>query len=250
MVGFHDVRDRFQFKTVRIGKWVDPAEKEDTAPRFYDALCDLMAILSVPESVISLRQTLSLDYGTGGQYGVAAHYTPSTRAFALAKNAGPGSIAHEWFHAFDHYIADKAFQNTSALQFASSAFVKNKPKRSHSLNSLLFRCFDEILLNDSNSPSESRTSSDYAQIAQQKDKELGQRYYSLPYELCARAFEAFVQDSTIKNNFLVKGTKQSSEAEQGLYPTGYHRVKINRAFTAYFSALGQAVLTDQQRHKS
>lgn len=41
----------------------------------------------------------------------------------------------------------------------------------------------------------------------QVDKQLGQLYYSQPEELCARAFEAFVQDATVTNHFLVKALK-------------------------------------------
>jgi hypothetical protein len=78
-----------------------------------------------------------------------------------------------------------------------------------------------------------------ASLAQ--DKALGQTYYSLPYEMCARAFEAFIQDSTIKNSFLVKGSKESEEARVGLYPQGEQRQRINRAFRSYFQALGQSL---------
>lgn len=91
-VSFVDVRRRFDFSSIRIGRWVSAEEQHRAAGYFYDALCDLMTILSVPETVISLRGTLSLEYGIGGQKGVAAHYIPAQRVFALAKNAGPGSM--------------------------------------------------------------------------------------------------------------------------------------------------------------
>ena len=73
------------------------------------------------------------------------------------------------------------------------------------------------------------------------DKALGQLYYSKPEELCARAFEAFVQDATIKNHFLVKGTKNSPEAARGLYPQGEQRERINLLFRDYFTTLGNAL---------
>ena len=73
------------------------------------------------------------------------------------------------------------------------------------------------------------------------DKAAGVHYYSRPEELCARAFEAFVQDAPVKNAFLVKGTKESEEAQLGLYPQGPQRESINRAFLAYFQSLGRAL---------
>lgn len=232
-VGFAELRRRFGFRSVRIGRWVTVAERDASCLRFYDALCDLMDILAVPEAVISLRGTLSLEYGMGGQPGVAAHYTPATRAFALAKNAGPGSIAHEWFHAFDHYIVDKAIVAAPSGCFASRAWLHSKPLVSHPLNEKLFRCFQAVLLDASgDQPSELFRRS--AEI----DRELGAVYYSQPEELCARAFEAFVEDSAVINRFLVHGSKASAEARRGVYPQGDQRERINQAFRAYFLALG------------
>lgn len=231
-VTFKDVRERFGFKSVRIGRWVSEGEKRESASRFYDALCDLMLILGVNESVISLRGSLSLEYGIGGQLGVAAHYQPATRAFALAKNAGPGAIAHEWFHAFDHYISDKAFKLTDECTFGSSAFLSEYPLIEHPLNRCLARCYDTIL-NGINSDENALVTA-----AIKADREARMRYYQQPYELCARAFEAFVQDSLYKNSFLVKGTKQSVDAKRGIYPQGAQRLKANQRFSDYFLSLG------------
>ncbi|MFG1488531.1 hypothetical protein ABMA58_04720, partial [Oceanospirillum sp. HFRX-1_2] len=64
---FIRLRRRFDFRSIEIGRWVTEKEKRDAAGRFYDALCDLMLILGVPESVISMRGSLALHYGTGGR---------------------------------------------------------------------------------------------------------------------------------------------------------------------------------------
>lgn len=119
IISFAEVRKRYDFRSIEIGRWVTRDENEHAAACFYDALGDLMTILNGPEMLISLRGTLAFQYGTGGRPGVAAHYTPATRCFSLAKNAGPGSIAHEWFHALDHYLADKCFSDAPSGMFAS-----------------------------------------------------------------------------------------------------------------------------------
>lgn len=240
-VSFLDIRRRFDFRSIQIGRWVTEAEKNRAAGLFYDALCDLMTILGGPEPLISLRGSLALQYGTGGQLGVAAHYVPATHTFALAKNAGPGSIAHEWFHAFDHYICAKAFRGVGSAGsgsncFGSKAWLNDAPILVHPLNELLRKCYQAVLVDATgNAPSEL-----FRQSAAQ-DKRLGVVYYSLPEELTARAFEAFVQDASIKNGFLVTGTKQSEEAQLGLYPQGGQRERINAAFRQYFTLLGQAL---------
>ncbi|MFW5824647.1 MAG: CLCA_X family protein [Marinobacter sp.] len=235
-VTFLDVRRRFGFRTVEIGRWVTEPEKQRSAALFYDALCDLMTILGGTEALVSLRGTLALQYGIGGRPGVSAHYTPATRSFALAKNAGPGSIAHEWFHAFDHYIADKLFEQTRKGEFGSTLWLTRDNAIRHPLNDRLQACYRTILLNEAGTaPSELFRKSAAA------DKAAGVVYFSKPEELCARAFEAFVQDAGYKNAFLVRGTRETEEARMGLYPAGNQREQINRAFRDYFWNLGRAL---------
>ncbi|MEH6577781.1 MAG: CLCA_X family protein [Amphritea sp.] len=235
-VSFVDVRKRFDFSSIRIGRWVTQEERDRACGLFHDALVDLMTILRSPEALISLRGTLSLQYGIGGRPGVAAHYEPAARCFSLAKNAGPGSIAHEWFHALDHYLADKAFSDAPQGMFASKAWLSEATPVPHPLNDLLFTCFRNIMLDE-----EGKTPSDLFRISAQVDSTLGCVYYSQPEELCARAFEAFIQDAGITNNFLVSGTKATAEAQKGLYPMGEQRERINVAFTDYFFRLGAAL---------
>ncbi len=235
-VDFIDIRRRFDFRAIQLGRWVTAAERERAAGLFYDALCDLMQILQGPEVLISLRGTLGLQYGTGGRPGVSAHYDPAQRTFSLAKNAGPGSIAHEWFHALDHYLADKVFSDAPSGMFASTAWLEDATPVVHPLNDRFIRCLQAVLLAPGG-----QAPSDLFRRSAEMDRRLGVSYYSRPEELCARSFEAFVQDSRIKNNFLVKGTRQSEEAKAGLYPDGEQRDRVNRTFEEYFSGLGRAL---------
>jgi hypothetical protein len=95
-VNFVMIRRQFDFRGIEMGRWVTPEERDRAAVNFYRALEDLMSVLQGPELLISLRGTLGLQYGKGGRPGVAAHYVPATRQLSLAKNAGAGSLAHEW----------------------------------------------------------------------------------------------------------------------------------------------------------
>lgn len=242
IVSFVTVRRRFEFRSIEIGRWVSDAERDRAAIKFHQALCDLMTALQGPEQLISLRQTLGLQYGIGGRPGVAAHYVPATRQLALAKNAGAGSLAHEWFHAFDHYMGGKAFRESDRFQFASSAWLDSRTMKEHSLSALLAECFKHILLSeDGTAPSELFRQSKHA------DQSLGTLYYARPEELCARAFEAFVEDALPHSWFLVRGSRDSLEANDGLYPQGPQRQAINQAFGYYFKALGDALYREQQK---
>ncbi|TVP53982.1 MAG: hypothetical protein EA349_12585 [Halomonadaceae bacterium] len=242
-ISFVHVRRRFGFRSIGVGRWVSRDEQAWAAQQFYQALDDLMQVLTGTEELISLRGALSFHYGIGGQPGVAAHYSPAQHCLALAKNAGPGSLAHEWFHALDHYLAGKAFQRPRPGVFASKAWLVGDTPVPHPLNDRLFACFKAILLSeDGTGPSEQ------FQASAAEDEARGHIYYSLPEECCARAFEAFVQDAARGNGFLVKGTRATSEARLGLYPRGAQRERINGAFRYYFQGLGAALKRDADRH--
>ncbi len=243
LVNFVTLRKRFNFRSIEIGRWVKPAESEQAAVHFYDALCDLMLILNADEEVVSLRGCLAFQYGIGGRPGVAAHYQPATRCFSLAKNAGPGSIAHEWFHALDHYLADKCFSDAPRGVFASSAWLHDCTPIPHPLNDSLYACFKAIFLDSTGTQP-----SLLFKASSTLDKQLNSVYWSLPEEIAARAFEAYVQDHVICNHFLVKGTKASKEAEMGLFPQGEQREQINHAFAEYFQRLGRAVRRQTNRN--
>lgn len=233
-VSFADVRRFFGFASVKIGRWVTTAEQQLAANLFFDALCDLALILQLPANALSLNATLSLAFGTGGRRNVCAHYDGQQHLLALAKNAGGGSLAHEWFHAFDHYIGPKAFHLRRAYSFASVACLESRPVRAHPLNKLLEDALTSMFLNNGQPTS-------YFQHAAAQDARMRTFYFAKPQEMGARAFESFVQDQPIKNSFLVQGTKASKSAAVGLYPSGDERTTINRKLFAYFSQLGLAL---------
>ena len=242
--GFAAIRRQYEFRSIGIGNWVTADEQQRAAYRFAGALEDLKAILGGPESLISLRGNLSLEYGIGGQPGVSAHYTPAKRSLSLAKNAGAGSLAHEWFHALDHYLAAHTFRNAPPDCFASAAWLKELTPVAHPLNSLLFQCFRAILVSE-----DGQEPSALFHASARMDRDLGTHYYSRPEEMGARAFEAFVQDAPVNSPFLVRGTRQTDEARAGLYPQEPQRSTINQAFHAYFTRLGNALLRES-RHVS
>ncbi|MDF2178358.1 hypothetical protein P2G88_08850 [Aliiglaciecola sp. CAU 1673] len=235
-VSFADIVRAFGFRTVSIGKWVTKEEQQLAANLFFDALCDLMLLLGVPEQVISLNGSLSLAFGTGGQKYASAHYESGSKTLALAKNAGGGALAHEWFHAFDHYICRHLFTNTSRQQFASECWLKDANLIAHPLNQRLSRCFHCLFLEDNG-----KESNAYLKRAVALDKSLQTFYYAQPQELAARAFEAVIQHQSLKNAFLVQGTKQSNEAKLGLYPQDEHLEALSVAWLDYFYWLGQAI---------
>lgn len=236
-VSFTDLVKIFGFNSIHIGRWVTADEQQRAANLFFDAFCDLQLLLQVPQQVISLNGSLALTYGIGGQPGVCAHYQPKGRILALAKNAGGGSLAHEWFHAFDHYIASKMFDTPPhASQFASRCWLNHLQLRPHPLNQLLRQAFDALFVSADGS-----TASDYFMQCRKLDSQFGQLYLALPEEMAARAFEHMLQRQSVKNSFLVSGTLQSKLARFGAYPNEQLSNTLSSLWLSYFQALGRAL---------
>ncbi|MCO7188441.1 MULTISPECIES: CLCA_X family protein [unclassified Pseudoalteromonas] len=239
---FDEIRTTFGFKTITLGAWVDKQEQHIAANLVYDALADLTQILSIPPVAIGLRGTLNLAFGSGGQAGVQAHYDSSQRTLALAKNAGGGALAHEWWHAFDHYIAKHMFDKVSAHDFASALWLTHTPNLSHPLNQQLDALFRLLLLD-----SHGLEPSDYFKHAALLDKARGTQYYARPQELTARAFEwVIATDTHIRNAFLVDDVLGSELARQGGFPGETIAAETCLATSSYFRMLGAALYRQMQ----
>ncbi|MDX1677050.1 CLCA_X family protein [Arsukibacterium sp.] len=236
-VSFGDLVKIFGFNSIHIGRWVQSSEQQQAANLFFDALCDLQLLLQVPEQVISLNGSLALTYGIGGQRGVCAHYQPQGRILALAKNAGGGSLAHEWFHAFDHYIASKMFSPPpQANRFASRCWLDSTPVKAHPLNGLLQQAFQTLYLS-----ADGQSESDFFKQCRTLDQSRQQLYLAMPEEMAARAFENMLQRQSLKNSFLVSGTLQSEAAKRGIYPDKPLSYALSQLWLPYFQALGQSL---------
>ncbi|SHI22705.1 CLCA_X family protein [Ferrimonas marina] len=235
---FAEIKGQFGLGGIQIGAWVTKAEKALAADLIFDAMADLAFLLNVPPALLGLRGELDLAFGTGGQPGVQAHYAPGSRTLALAKNAGAGALAHEWWHAFDHYISDHLFpDHGQRMAMASSLWLAAVPVQPHPLNRRLEALFAAVMLTP-----DGEQQHDYVRRSVALDKRLGRRYFSQPTEMMARAFESVIQaDGRIKNRYLVSGTQQSEAAQAGAYPDETHLLTIRSALLGYFEPLGTAL---------
>ncbi|WP_171041616.1 CLCA_X family protein [Pseudoalteromonas phenolica] len=234
---FEDIKRTFGFKTITVGAWVTKEERFIAANLIYDSLADLTQILNVPPEVIGLRKTLSLSFGSGGQKGVQAHYDSNGKILALAKNAGAGALAHEWWHAFDHYICKFLYPKSQYFDFASASWLTEKSFHPHPLNEVLSNFYKHCFLDDNG-----QQVSQYFKQSISLDKTYNQNYFSRPQEMTARAFEACIgHHNEIKNHYLVSGVKKSNLAKQGGFPSKELREVLEQYIYRYFNALGTAL---------
>jgi hypothetical protein len=256
-VSFLDIKHTFGLQHIRVGKWVNREESALAANLIFDSLADLANILGVPPELIGLRGSLRFAFGHGGQKGVQAHYSPAYRELALAKNAGAGSLAHEFWHAFDHYIADKMFINDSLLSTdaymsgasryacATDHWLADKSIVAHPLNQQLSKLFEITFLNANGQEPHTSIPHDYVRRAIALDKLQGCHYFAKPTEMMARAFESCIEMysqnyAEISNPYLVNSTINSPLAKHGAYPDAQHCREIYQTLLAYFEPLGIA----------
>ena len=103
-VAFSEV---FGFRGVEFGNWNNQADRQELLNDAYDGLLDLADVMGIPPKAISLNGELALAFGARGHglSGARAHYERERVVINLTKENGAGSLAHEWFHALDHYFA-------------------------------------------------------------------------------------------------------------------------------------------------
>ncbi len=95
--------------------------------------------------------------------------------------------------------------------------------------------FDATLLSDNNLDKH-----DYVARSVIADKAMSARYFSLPTEMMARAFESVIEScSDIKNAYLVDGTTKPDMYP--VYPDMAHREEIYQALQGYFAPLGRSL---------
>ncbi|AMR78563.1 LPD1 domain-containing protein [Cupriavidus nantongensis] len=102
-----DLLNDFGFRACEFGNWLPDTERQDVLNRAYDALCTLARVLEVDKKALSLEGTLALAFGSRGVGRALAHYECARKVINLTRLRGAGSLAHEWWHAFDDYVGDK-----------------------------------------------------------------------------------------------------------------------------------------------
>lgn len=130
----------FGIKGGEFGNWLSELDRKTSLNYGYDAFCDLADALGMEKSDISLNGTLSIGFGSRGLglSGAVAHYEPLRKVINLTKMNGAGSLAHEWWHAFEDYISGDTHQSEMSSNF--SKLPKNtRAAATELVNTMLYR---------------------------------------------------------------------------------------------------------------
>lgn len=139
-----DFSEIFGFRAVEFGNWNNAAERQHILNQSYDALLDMAEIMQIPPRAVSLNGELALAFGSRGSglTGARAHYERNYGAINLTKLQGAGALAHEWWHAFDHYLGrqdGKAKKDKITNERGDQVFDAQDPSKDYASHGFLMR---------------------------------------------------------------------------------------------------------------
>ncbi|MFC6282194.1 MULTISPECIES: LPD1 domain-containing protein [Polaromonas] len=239
-----DLLQTFGFRGVEFGNWVTQSERQQFVDAAYDAFQDLTQLLGMPPMFASLSGKLGLAYGSRGKglSKAAAHFEPDNWVLHMTKESGPGSLAHEFGHALDCWVADHLWGKSSwCPRFASGevqwcdlpeAIAQSETAKALRQWALLTTPYVSDLA--------------WIRTSVSMDRSRNTPYWSDSAEIFARAFEVLVLDSfqakDRHNDMLVFGVSHADGLTMAgtgnpfPYPMGQERARTCEAFAAVVRA--------------
>ena len=181
---------RYGLRGVQFGNWVEDARRETDLRDASQGLSDLARTLGWPAQSLSLGGRLGLAFGArgkGGPRAARAHYESCQEVIAISKPNGPGTLAHEWFHALDHHVGRYSGGGGEAYATKGRTWQSESPL--DGMARALARYGAAL------------KPSTYYQRAKILDKRQSRTkpYWSSTIELAARGFEAWVKARLAKD---------------------------------------------------
>lgn len=111
----------FGLRALEHGNWMADDDADTGEAAAFGAFTDLALLLGLPPELMGFRGRLGLALGARGGGKFAAHYEPSYRVINLTKTKGAGTLAHEWGHALDHWLADAGGRSGGGVYCSAGA---------------------------------------------------------------------------------------------------------------------------------
>jgi hypothetical protein len=214
---------RFGIRGIEFGNWIPQGERQAIIDQCYDALCDLVMVLKMPDRIASLGGKLGLGFGSrgAGLSNHAAHFEPGNWIIHLTRKSGAGSLAHEYAHALDHFIAVRSKKKKPDFyeQYASQAATSYEKSHFREDDMPIFDSLGKWASKNLNGPS--LNGSNFMRDAWRMDRKrtAGKMdYWGSREEMFARCFEAYIHDALkavgARNDYLVYGVDQELQQQR------------------------------------
>lgn len=217
-ISVDELRRTFGFAGINRGTTMPNKEFKKNLNLAYDAFYDLAETLGIDKKDIGFNGKLSLSFGGRGSGKAMAHFEPSNNVINLTREKGAGTFSHEWFHALDHYIADKGDDYGT-----------------ESLTGILHDTVSKVMYKEDGSDV-----SDYYINSKKADNILNSKktYWSKTSEMTARAFACYMTDKCEgRSDYLNGHAETCTYRKMPLYPVGSEREAINKSFDNVFDYL-------------
>jgi hypothetical protein len=201
-------KETFGFRGGEFGNWVNNDERQWHLNNAYDALYDLSLVLGIQQKALSLNGELAIAFGArgkGGKDAPSAHYEADKIVINLTKRSGPGSLAHEWFHAVDNYFSRSRGRGADFI--SEHAYIRigedDKTRKE------LVDAFDGI--------HKAIVKTDLIKRSKELDNIKNKKYWATGLEYTARSFENYVveklQGYDVTNDYLANISNISAYSE-------------------------------------
>jgi hypothetical protein len=239
-----EIMSVFRFRAVQFGNSLSNKERQEWINSLYDALMDLSFVLGLPPKWMGLGG-IAIAAGARGKGNAMAHYEPALRVINLTRRTGPGTLAHEWFHALDYRLSSNKDRLT-VTYYSETAL--SELLKAYSINLEGKDRFKPVVEALKDVVEAIFSSSDY--LTRSKGRKGKKRrsvaYWTSTIELIARAFEAYVSIKVAqkkhKNKWLVNGAvREDYPSSENLsffpYPEGKELDELVVKFDVFFVAL-------------
>ena len=119
----------FGIDAMQWGNWINESnERQNLLNLVYESFTDLAATFNIVRDSIGLEvNNRGLGFGIGSQgiSGSRAHYQTGQKFLHMNRKNSAGSLAHEWFHAYDHYLYEKAMSEGILSQRLIDGTINN-----------------------------------------------------------------------------------------------------------------------------
>lgn len=117
-----DVVEKFGYRNVVFGNYVNNAERKEHLRHFLGAMLDLHETINLDVKPLNQLGGLDVNFGATGCgtfSGAMACYMANLKAINMTKKRGDGCIAHEWGHYLDNVLGEGTERRATEQNYAT-----------------------------------------------------------------------------------------------------------------------------------
>ena len=208
-----------------------------------ESLSDLADMLGWQTPQIGIKN-LGLAIGARGRSSALAHYEPTKHVINLTRAGGSGSLAHEWFHALDYRLGQKAkdssndkisvLAHNNKIKFLSQYASRYNFSKVEASSDVYLAMEQIFQLMQSSGYSTRLTEALHQMVVAKQMPAKKMSYWNSPEEKTARGFEQYIQyllEAHRQKNTYLSGSQYSS-----VRTTPFETKEIAPGYQALFAA--------------